>query len=294
MPMSEKSTGKPRMWPTPAAKERFALPGKDEIFDPQTQRFTRSNGNDFGVTLAMAVQMDEPRSAPPVSRQLTFSAEDFPVSPTASPASAAAPPTSATSGASSPDSFAKLDPAGCWRKMCRGFYQPNLDGSLDEYSETWPRAAMTRSGTAYLLPPLAPLTGEIGSGSWPTPAASLHNLSEDLDTWSERRARVKTEKVNGNGFGMPLTVAARMWPTPTSRDHKDGSAQSCANVPVNALLGRAVHQFKTPQARDWKGPQGRAYSGEAMDLPAQVGGSLNPTWVEWLMGYPSGWTDLEG
>jgi hypothetical protein len=22
-------------------------------------------------------------------------------------------------------------------------------------------------------------------------------------------------------------------------------------------------------------------------------GSLNPTWVEWLMGYPSGWTDLE-
>ena len=22
-------------------------------------------------------------------------------------------------------------------------------------------------------------------------------------------------------------------------------------------------------------------------------GSLNPTWVEWLMGYPTGWTDLE-
>ena len=22
------------------------------------------------------------------------------------------------------------------------------------------------------------------------------------------------------------------------------------------------------------------------------GGTLNPTWVEWLMGYPSGWTDL--
>ena len=23
------------------------------------------------------------------------------------------------------------------------------------------------------------------------------------------------------------------------------------------------------------------------------GGTLNPTWVEWLMGYPSGWTDLK-
>jgi DNA (cytosine-5)-methyltransferase 1 len=22
-------------------------------------------------------------------------------------------------------------------------------------------------------------------------------------------------------------------------------------------------------------------------------GSLNPTWVEWLMGFPDGWTDLE-
>jgi hypothetical protein len=23
------------------------------------------------------------------------------------------------------------------------------------------------------------------------------------------------------------------------------------------------------------------------------GGQLNPTWVEWLMGFPLGWTDLE-
>jgi hypothetical protein len=27
--------------------------------------------------------------------------------------------------------------------------------------------------------------------------------------------------------------------------------------------------------------------------PSVVGGQLNPTWVEWLMGYPSGWTVLE-
>jgi hypothetical protein len=26
-------------------------------------------------------------------------------------------------------------------------------------------------------------------------------------------------------------------------------------------------------------------------IPA--GGRLNPTWVEWLMGWPIGWTDLE-
>src|SRR5213596_2806436 len=37
-----------------------------------------------------------------------------------------------------------------------------------------------------------------------------------------------------------------LWHTPTSRDHKDGTAQSCANVPVNGLLGRAIHQYPTP------------------------------------------------
>lgn len=28
-------------------------------------------------------------------------------------------------------------------------------------------------------------------------------------------------------------------------------------------------------------------------LNAAVGGSLNPEWVEWLMGFPIGWTDCE-
>ena len=60
------------------------------------------------------------------------------------------------------------------------------------------------------------------------------------------------------------------WPTPTARDHKDGDAHSCANVPVNGLLGRAIHQFSNSE------------------------GSLNPDWVEaHLMSLPEGWTRLE-
>jgi len=27
--------------------------------------------------------------------------------------------------------------------------------------------------------------------------------------------------------------------------------------------------------------------------PTTIGGKLNPTWVEWLMGWPLGWTDLK-
>lgn len=110
-----------------------------------------------------------------------------------------------------------------------------------------------------------------------------------------------------------------LWPTPTARDYKDGSAESCKNVPVNGLLGRAVHLWATPNARDGRGPTGftnqpslpnqvrmfptpRAQSATgpsqtatrqgAPDLQTVAGGQLNPTWVEWLMGFPLGWTDL--
>jgi hypothetical protein len=63
-----------------------------------------------------------------------------------------------------------------------------------------------------------------------------------------------------------------MWMTPTVRDHKDG-ATSLANTPVNGLLGRQV--LTTPTAGSDTSAQRR---------------TLNPAFVEALMGWPSGWT----
>ena len=50
----------------------------------------------------------------------------------------------------------------------------------------------------------------------------------------------------------------------------------------------------TPQARDFKGPQGRSYKGISMDLPAVVGATsqLNPLFVMEMMGFPPDWTEL--
>jgi hypothetical protein len=68
-------------------------------------------------------------------------------------------------GPSTHDSFASYDPAtSSWRTS-----QLSLLEDSGEFSETWPRAGMTRSGTAYRLPPLAPLTGGTASGLLPTP-----------------------------------------------------------------------------------------------------------------------------
>lgn len=60
--------------------------------------------------------------------------------------------------------------------------------------------------------------------------------------------------------------------TPTARDHKDG-ATSLANTPVNGLLGRQV--LVTPMA-----------GSDTSDARR----TLNPLFVEALMGWPSGWT----
>jgi hypothetical protein len=56
--------------------------------------------------------------------------------------------------------------------------------------------------------------------------------------------------------------------------------------------------WPTPQSRDFKGPSGRSMKGTELDLPMAAksegqAGALNPEWVEWLMGFPVGWTNLE-
>ena len=198
--------------------------------------------------------------AKPVSTQLTLFAEAFPASPTRSPALAEVPPTSATSGRSSPDSFASLNPDGSWRKTSQGYCQVTLDGSLERFSETWPRAGMTRSGTAFRLAPSAPLTDATVSGSWPTPCA------EDAKNVPYQKGKDGTTR-----YPMLLGAVApeRMWPTPTGSDWK-GSGPTVIRSDGkirNDRLDYSTEQFTNP-----------------------TGGQLNPTWVEWLMGYPLGWT----
>lgn len=63
------------------------------------------------------------------------------------------------------------------------------------------------------------------------------------------------------------------------------------NPKVGMSLGVFVKIWPTPMARDYKGRGGA--NRNSMDLPKAVGGSLNPTWVEWLMGFRIGWTELD-
>jgi len=58
-------------------------------------------------------------------------------------------------------------------------------------------------------------------------------------------------------------------------------------------LRTAVQRFPTPTVNDSKNnnPPSQALR-NTPPLNVVVGGRLNPMWVEWLMGWPLGWTDL--
>jgi hypothetical protein len=100
-----------------------------------------------------------------------------------------------------------------------------------------------------------PITSETEFGSlekWPTP----RSCSAMAATITPESAWNEKREPN-----LETVVGRRLWPTPTAHNAKEG------NYP-------AERTRKTPT------------------LASLVGGKLNPTWVEWLMGWPLGWTDL--
>jgi len=66
--------------------------------------------------------------------------------------------------------------------------------------------------------------------------------------------------------GLGLSTAAKMWPTPTAGSPKSGGTM-----------------------QEWGGSRNWVRK----EQPELASGQLNPDWVEWLMGWPIGWTDLK-
>jgi len=87
------------------------------------------------------------------------------------------------------------------------------------------------------------------------------------------------------------------WPTP--RSHEVGNYQyGQGNKNKILTLTGAVKQWPTPRGNKVEGYSSQRFrptlAQKATGQEKPLGGQLNPTWVEWLMGFPIGWTDLEG
>jgi hypothetical protein len=73
-----------------------------------------------------------------------------------------------------------------------------------------------------------------------------------------------------------------LWPTPRVSDIEGG-------VVKNVELRNGSYSRKNKDGVRWGVKLKDAVHYSEQDKA----GSLNPQWVEWLMGYPEGWTDLE-
>ena len=161
-------------------------------------------------------------------------------------------------GLTTPELLAKFDPdTSSWRTS-----QHCLIEGLTEFSETWPRSGTMRSGTAYQLPPLARLTDATESGLWPTPTTPRAN---DSDNTAGKYYPTKNQ--------FDLIAAVHFWPTPTARDYRSGMSDQAL------------------RRREAESSRGVNLSEHVQRLGGN-NGMLNPTWVEWLMGFPIGHTDL--
>jgi hypothetical protein len=137
------------------------------------------------------------------------------------------------------------------------------------------------------------------------------------DWRSERTAYTAT----GKKVQVDLAQAVKRWPTPIASDSRGSSGRPAPGKQVQLVdavkwptptvcgnynrkgasptsgdgLATAVLKCATPTARDWRSGKASQATMERNSRPLseQIGGSLNPTWVEWLMGFPLGWTDLK-
>ena len=137
-------------------------------------------------------------------------------------------------------------------------------------SVTLPKWGMTRSGAVYQHPTQERPISATVSGLWPTPRAGNPGSRPN-----GKGGKILEEEVlisvGIRSRGMYMKDPIRMWPTPVATMSKGSSPAS---------LTRA---------------NGKDRSNDHLDhaIMAEEGGQLNPTWVEWLMGWPLGWTDLK-
>ena len=214
----------------------------------------------------------------------------------------------ATSIRTSLKSLHTKDPLGSFSKMFMGIFPL----ASMKYSMIW-QIKTTPQGRSYFQAARlsVPRTTEKGSGSsqemWATPRTT--DASGGARPMDERGRRISHS--SNLVFGANLSDQVRMWPTPRASSAMNDSTQSVQKRlnkrGYEVKLEQAVRMWPTPTTRDHKGGYqgGRIRNGkvsmDTLDVAVQhtdnqqkTGGQLNPQWVEWLMGYPEGWTDLKG
>jgi hypothetical protein len=161
--------------------------------------------------------------------------------------------------------------AGQFAKMC-GALLTNQWASSAAFL-TWKASATKPFHLLFQLAPSMPRTAEIESGSLHTPTSKANQFApsmreRDAGSWWATPAAADSRGSTGGNQGKSLRTDVRMWPTPVARDHKG--------------------QGMSRERRETREPDNLC----SWTKKHEGSGALNPEWVEWLMGFPLGWTNL--
>jgi hypothetical protein len=166
---------------------------------------------------------------------------------------------------------------------------------------TWRTSVTPAKRLLFQLVPSMPLTEGTEFLSLPSPTASDADRGAIIGAEDEYRitstGMPRRKNRNGKDGSVGLARLVQILPTPTAADHYKGnltSSQTTEGSMHSVTLPQFIQTLPTPTARDWKGPT--SYK-DQFDLPREVGKAtglkLQPAFVEWMMGFPIGWTDLE-
>ncbi len=202
------------------------------------------------------------------------------------------------SGMSTPVSLAKYDPdSQSWRTSGLSLF-----GGSIPYSGALPRSGTMRNGRIYAPPMSERPIDEKEFGLWPTP--DCQNARDGA------HFRKDNNIAEGGRHGVSLHHAVAMFPTPRKCDGEKGTRSMEGHLKERMRRRNGVDlptaiRFPSPLAsgklnggtRDFQHLLkmemiGQITEEERRSMSAGNGGKLNPAWVEWLMGYSLGWTDL--
>ena len=213
----------------------------------------------FTTTLEPSQQMD--------IEELTSSAVAFHASRGAWPGSSEAQKMTVISGRKCCELLKLYKVDGLLAKMCGALLTSRW--ASDAAFLTWKASGIKPSHLLFQLAPSMPRTDATESGLLHTPTATANQMApsmrgRDAGSWWATPSAADSVGSTGGGQGKSLRTDVRVWPTPTASDHNP------------------------------RGPNSKQQGlSEEVKTTALNRGQLNPTWVEWLQGFPIGHTDLK-